>query len=218
MAQIHGGIATKALYLARTSGDWVVSALGKTGEPRAHRPLTERSRLMSLPAQVWCRDVDRAGLRLDVAGRIVGPAADESEVVVDERGDEGPERGVQYREERELGIAFERRWPRDPVEIGRKQLCVIVDHAASWSSSACCTASMSTIFLLAVTAASGAPSARLWTVTQGYARHSTYNPSPTNTQPVTRSTHRRQPASSSHRATRSAERPSTSTGTASPMP
>ncbi|HEX2689872.1 MAG TPA: hypothetical protein VHN14_24805 [Kofleriaceae bacterium] len=40
IAAIHAGPSTEALYLAHTEAGWVVSALGKTGEPRAHRPVT----------------------------------------------------------------------------------------------------------------------------------------------------------------------------------
>ena len=40
IAAMHAGPSTEALYLAHTAGGWVVSALGKTGEPRAHRPVT----------------------------------------------------------------------------------------------------------------------------------------------------------------------------------
>ncbi len=40
LATMHGTVATEALYLARTAGGWVLSALGKTGEPRAQRPLS----------------------------------------------------------------------------------------------------------------------------------------------------------------------------------
>lgn len=36
----------------------------------------------------------------------------------DERGYEGLERDVQDSEERELGVTVERRWLRDPVEVG----------------------------------------------------------------------------------------------------
>ncbi|HUS29433.1 MAG TPA: hypothetical protein VMZ53_13030 [Kofleriaceae bacterium] len=41
VAEMHATTDTEALYLARTSSHgWVLSALGKTGEPRAQRPLT----------------------------------------------------------------------------------------------------------------------------------------------------------------------------------
>jgi hypothetical protein len=40
VAEMYGGSTTEALYLARTATGWVMSALGKTGEPRARRTLT----------------------------------------------------------------------------------------------------------------------------------------------------------------------------------
>jgi hypothetical protein len=40
VATLYGGPATAALYLAHTAAGWVISALGKTGEPRAHHPVT----------------------------------------------------------------------------------------------------------------------------------------------------------------------------------
>jgi hypothetical protein len=40
VAAMYAGPGTEALYLAHTAAGWVVSALGKTGEPRAHRPIT----------------------------------------------------------------------------------------------------------------------------------------------------------------------------------
>jgi hypothetical protein len=40
VAEIHGTNAIESLYLAHTAGGWVISALGKTGEPRAKRPVT----------------------------------------------------------------------------------------------------------------------------------------------------------------------------------
>ncbi len=40
VATMHAGPSTEALYLAHTAAGWVVSALGKTGEPRAHRAVT----------------------------------------------------------------------------------------------------------------------------------------------------------------------------------
>lgn len=40
IAAMYAGPNTEALYLAHTGAGWVVSALGKTGEPRAHRPVT----------------------------------------------------------------------------------------------------------------------------------------------------------------------------------
>lgn len=49
----------------------------------------------------------------------------------DEGGHEGLERDVQDGEERELGMTVERRWLRDPVEVGRDQPLAIAGHAAS---------------------------------------------------------------------------------------
>jgi hypothetical protein len=40
IAAMYAGPSTEALYLAHTDAGWVVSALGKTGEPRAQRPVT----------------------------------------------------------------------------------------------------------------------------------------------------------------------------------
>jgi hypothetical protein len=40
IAAMYAGPSTEALYLARTEAGWVVSALGKTGEPRGQRPMT----------------------------------------------------------------------------------------------------------------------------------------------------------------------------------
>ncbi len=40
VAEIHGTTAIESLYLAHTAEGWVISALGKTGEPRAKRPVT----------------------------------------------------------------------------------------------------------------------------------------------------------------------------------
>ena len=40
IATMHAGPSTEALYLADTADGWVISALGKTGEPRAHRQVT----------------------------------------------------------------------------------------------------------------------------------------------------------------------------------
>ncbi|MEO6774627.1 MAG: hypothetical protein ABI467_16725 [Kofleriaceae bacterium] len=39
VATIHATVATEALFVARTAAGWVLSALGKSGEPRAHRPV-----------------------------------------------------------------------------------------------------------------------------------------------------------------------------------
>ncbi|MGE0397717.1 MAG: hypothetical protein AB7T06_13430 [Kofleriaceae bacterium] len=40
VGEIHGTTAIEALYLAHTARGWVISALGKTGEPRAKRSVT----------------------------------------------------------------------------------------------------------------------------------------------------------------------------------
>jgi hypothetical protein len=40
LAAMHAGPSTEALYLTCSAAGWVVSALGKTGEPRPHRPVT----------------------------------------------------------------------------------------------------------------------------------------------------------------------------------
>ncbi|MEP6864044.1 MAG: hypothetical protein ABJE66_25675, partial [Deltaproteobacteria bacterium] len=40
VATMHGTFATEALYLARAAAGWVVHALGKSGEPRAQRPVS----------------------------------------------------------------------------------------------------------------------------------------------------------------------------------
>jgi len=40
IATMHGTFATEAMYLARTTAGWVLSALGKSGEPRAQRPVS----------------------------------------------------------------------------------------------------------------------------------------------------------------------------------
>ncbi|NVB79162.1 MAG: hypothetical protein HOV81_12245, partial [Kofleriaceae bacterium] len=63
IAQIHGDIATEALYLARTTTGWVLYALGKTGEPRAQRPLT-----VTLVHR-WARTMLNVELATDAQGR-----------------------------------------------------------------------------------------------------------------------------------------------------
>jgi hypothetical protein len=40
LATMHAGTAPEALYLAHTADGWVLSALGKTGEPRGQRPIS----------------------------------------------------------------------------------------------------------------------------------------------------------------------------------
>ncbi len=64
VAQMTETLATDALYLAHTAGGWVVSALGKTGEPRARRPMTVTLR------HRWSRDAVVAELATDDAGRV----------------------------------------------------------------------------------------------------------------------------------------------------
>jgi hypothetical protein len=62
--QMHATDAIDALYLARTAKGWVVSALGKSGEPRAQRPITVslRHRWSTLPSTFE--------LATDAAGRV----------------------------------------------------------------------------------------------------------------------------------------------------
>ncbi|MEO8702010.1 MAG: hypothetical protein ABI867_18335, partial [Kofleriaceae bacterium] len=64
IATIHGGTSIEALYLARTSAGWVVSGLGKTGEPRAQRPVT-----VALVHR-WARTQLNAELATDGHGRV----------------------------------------------------------------------------------------------------------------------------------------------------
>jgi hypothetical protein len=40
VASMYAGAGTEAMYLARTGTGWVISALGRNGEPRAHRTVT----------------------------------------------------------------------------------------------------------------------------------------------------------------------------------
>ena len=70
VATMHGDIATEAIYLARTPqyasgarGGWVIYALGKTGEPRARRPLTVQL------THRWTRMHLDVELATDTAGR-----------------------------------------------------------------------------------------------------------------------------------------------------
>ncbi|HEX3481855.1 MAG TPA: hypothetical protein VHT91_42875 [Kofleriaceae bacterium] len=64
VGSMYAGTGTEAVYLARTATGWVVSALGRTGEPRAHRPvsvgITHR----------WARTQLTAELATDERGRI----------------------------------------------------------------------------------------------------------------------------------------------------
>jgi hypothetical protein len=64
IAQIHGSQAIEALYLARTAAGWVLHALGKTGEPRAQRPVT-----VALQHR-WARTQLAAELATDAHGRV----------------------------------------------------------------------------------------------------------------------------------------------------
>jgi hypothetical protein len=68
VATMHGGPSTEALYLAQTAAGWVVSALGKTGEPRAHRPVT-----IGLVHR-WAATQLKVELSTDARGRVeLGP-------------------------------------------------------------------------------------------------------------------------------------------------
>src|SRR6185369_13511644 len=64
VAPLNAGPATEALYLARSDRGWVLSALGRTGEPRAHRPVTVGI------MHRWARTQLTAELATDERGRI----------------------------------------------------------------------------------------------------------------------------------------------------
>nr|MDQ3370175.1 hypothetical protein [Myxococcota bacterium] len=64
VASIHATPAIEALYLARTDRGWVLSALGKSGEPRAQRPVA-----ISLVHR-WARTQLTVELATDAQGRI----------------------------------------------------------------------------------------------------------------------------------------------------
>ncbi|HSK04839.1 MAG TPA: hypothetical protein VK932_26500, partial [Kofleriaceae bacterium] len=64
LASIHATAAIEALYLARTSAGFLLYALGKTGEPRAQRPVT-----VALQHR-WARTQVNVELATDAAGRI----------------------------------------------------------------------------------------------------------------------------------------------------
>ncbi len=64
LATIHDSPFIEALYLAQTDAGWVVSALGKSGEPRAHRPIT-----VSLVHR-WTRRQLNVELATDERGRV----------------------------------------------------------------------------------------------------------------------------------------------------
>ena len=64
IAGMHATAAVEALYLARTSAGWVIHALGKSGEPRAQRPVT-----VALQHR-WARLQVAAELATDAQGRV----------------------------------------------------------------------------------------------------------------------------------------------------
>ena len=64
IASIHATPAIEAIYLSRSASGWSVSALGKTGEPRAQRPVT-----ISLVHR-WARSMLNVELATDARGRI----------------------------------------------------------------------------------------------------------------------------------------------------
>ena len=64
VASMYAGTGTEAVYLARTATGWVVSALGRNGEPRAHRPVTVGI------VHRWARTQLTAELATDERGRI----------------------------------------------------------------------------------------------------------------------------------------------------
>jgi hypothetical protein len=68
LGTIHGTTSIEALYLSRTAAGWVISALGKSGEPRAQRPVT-----VSLVHR-WARTQLNVELATDAQGRVeLGP-------------------------------------------------------------------------------------------------------------------------------------------------
>jgi hypothetical protein len=64
VASMYAGTGIEAVYLARTAAGWVVSALGRSGEPRAHRPVTVGI------VHRWARTQLNAELATDERGRI----------------------------------------------------------------------------------------------------------------------------------------------------
>src|SRR5262249_33312285 len=64
VASMYAGAGTEAMYLARTGAGWVISALGRNGEPRAHRPVTVGI------VHRWARIQFTAELATDERGRI----------------------------------------------------------------------------------------------------------------------------------------------------
>ncbi|CAN5150178.1 hypothetical protein BH11MYX1_BH11MYX1_34860 [soil metagenome] len=64
VAQMANSYATEALYLARTPTGWILSALGKSGEPRAQRPVSV------VLVHRWARTEVTSELATDARGRI----------------------------------------------------------------------------------------------------------------------------------------------------
>jgi hypothetical protein len=64
VATMYGTFATEALYLARTTEGWVLSALGKSGEPRAQRPVSV------VLVHRWSRIQLTCELATDARGRV----------------------------------------------------------------------------------------------------------------------------------------------------
>ncbi|MFN0247471.1 MAG: hypothetical protein ACKV2T_11345 [Kofleriaceae bacterium] len=64
ISEIHDTTAIESLYLAHTAEGWVLSALGKTGEPRAKRPVTVEL------VHRWSRMQFNAELATDERGRV----------------------------------------------------------------------------------------------------------------------------------------------------
>jgi len=64
LSTIHATTSIEALYLSRTAAGWVVTALGKSGEPRAQRPVT-----VSLVHR-WARTQLNVELATDARGRV----------------------------------------------------------------------------------------------------------------------------------------------------
>ena len=65
VARMYGQTGTDALYLAHTTDGWVISALGKGGEPRAHRPIA------IAVVHRWADTELRKELATDARGRLV---------------------------------------------------------------------------------------------------------------------------------------------------
>jgi hypothetical protein len=68
VAAMYAGTAIEALYLTRSDTGWVISALGRTGEPRAHRPIAIAI------VHRWTQVAHTAELASDALGRVeLGP-------------------------------------------------------------------------------------------------------------------------------------------------